>query len=145
MPKKQQLCMGKVHSQDSWVPLALAWGVQKDSGQWPGAPSVPQESCWSHIQSTATQKTLLLGQIKLAVLNLFQQTTAQLRIPMDRAQEDTKAQLDMVSRILSPGQWGWGLTRTLTSLGGCDIRLPSPQVLLCIQGLADICATGTHP
>ncbi|XP_074410216.1 cilia- and flagella-associated protein 73 isoform X2 [Zonotrichia albicollis] len=54
------------------------------------------ESCWTHIQSTATQKTLLLGQIKLAVLNLFQQTTAQLRIPTDRAQEDTKAQLDTV-------------------------------------------------
>ncbi|XP_064248230.1 cilia- and flagella-associated protein 73 isoform X1 [Passer domesticus] len=71
------------------------------------------ESCWTHIQSTAIQKTLLLGQIKLAVLNLFQQTTAQLRIPTDRAQEDTKAQLDMV--------------------------------LLCMQALADICATGTHP
>lgn len=41
------------------------------------------------------QKTLLLAQIKLAVLNLFQLTTAQLRIPTDRAQEDTKAQLDM--------------------------------------------------
>ncbi|NXU69966.1 CC42M protein, partial [Horornis vulcanius] len=71
------------------------------------------ESCWTHIQSTDIQKTLLLGQIKLAVLNLFQQTAAQLRIPTDRAQEDTKAQLDMV--------------------------------LLCMQGLADICATGTHP
>ncbi|KAM7034358.1 cilia- and flagella-associated protein 73 [Acridotheres tristis] len=71
------------------------------------------ESCWTHIQSTAMQKDLLLGQIKLAVLNLFQQTTAQLRIPTDRSQEDTKAQLDMV--------------------------------LLCMQGLADICATGTHP
>ncbi|KAL9833955.1 cilia- and flagella-associated protein 73 [Geothlypis trichas] len=71
------------------------------------------ESCWTQIQSTATQKTLLLGQIKLAVLNLFQQTTAQLRIPTDRAQEDTKAQLDMV--------------------------------LLCMQALAGICATGTHP
>ncbi|XP_038008614.1 cilia- and flagella-associated protein 73 [Motacilla alba alba] len=71
------------------------------------------ESCWTHMQSTAVQKTLLLGHIKLAVLNLFQQTTAQLRIPTDRAQEDTKAQLDMV--------------------------------LLCMQALSDICATGTHP
>ncbi|XP_039416936.1 cilia- and flagella-associated protein 73 isoform X2 [Corvus cornix cornix] len=71
------------------------------------------ESCWTHIQSAAMQKTLLLAQIKLAVLNLFQLTTAQLRIPTDRAQEDTKAQLDMV--------------------------------LLCMRGLADICATGTHP
>nr|XP_030141773.3 cilia- and flagella-associated protein 73 isoform X1 [Taeniopygia guttata] len=62
--------------------------ARRDVLQW--------ESCWTHIQSTAIQKTLLLGQIKLAVLNLFQQTTAQLRIPMDRAQEDTKAQLDML-------------------------------------------------
>ncbi|NWV53275.1 CCD42 protein, partial [Daphoenositta chrysoptera] len=54
------------------------------------------ESCWTYIQSTTTQKTLLLAQIKLGVLNLFQLTTAQLRIPTDRAQEDTKAQLDMV-------------------------------------------------
>ncbi|XP_057892823.1 cilia- and flagella-associated protein 73 isoform X3 [Melospiza georgiana] len=61
--------------------------AQRDVRQW--------ESCWTHIQSTATQKTLLLGQIKLAVLNLFQQTTAQLRILTDRAQ-DTKAQLDTV-------------------------------------------------
>ncbi|OWK60263.1 Coiled-coil domain-containing protein 42A [Lonchura striata] len=69
--------------------------ARRDVLQW--------ESCWTHIQSTAIQKTLLLGQIKLAVLNLFQQTTAQLRIPMDRAQEDTKAQLDMVSTTLSRG------------------------------------------
>ncbi|NXE99401.1 CCD42 protein, partial [Menura novaehollandiae] len=54
------------------------------------------ESCWAHIQTAATQRTLLLGQIKLAVLNLFQRTTAQLGIPTDMAQEDTKAQLDMV-------------------------------------------------
>lgn len=107
------------------------------------AHSVPQESRWNHIQSTAIQKSLLLEQIKLAVLNLFQQTTAQLRIPKDRAQEDTKAQLDMVSTTLE--QWGWGHTGTFTSLAGCDIRLPSPQLLLCMQGLADICAMDTHP
>lgn len=123
----------------------LARGAQEDKGQWPGAHSVPQESCWTHIQSTATQKTLLLVQIKLAVLNLFQLTTAQLRIPTDRAQEDTKAQLDMVSTNLSLGQWGWGHTGTSTSLAGCGIRLQSSQVLLCMRGLADICATGTRP
>ncbi|NWS14479.1 CCD42 protein, partial [Pachyramphus minor] len=71
------------------------------------------ESCWAHVQSTATQKTLLLGQIKLAVLNLFQLSTARLRIPMDVALEDTEAQLDML--------------------------------LLCMQGLTDICATSRHP
>ncbi|XP_032561717.1 cilia- and flagella-associated protein 73 isoform X1 [Chiroxiphia lanceolata] len=54
------------------------------------------ESCWAHVQSTATQKTLLLWQIKLAVLNLFQLCTARLRIPMDVALEDTEAQLDML-------------------------------------------------
>ncbi|XP_074966369.1 cilia- and flagella-associated protein 73 isoform X2 [Phalacrocorax aristotelis] len=55
-----------------------------------------QESRWAHIQSTAAQKTLLLGQIKLAVLNLFQLATARLKVPTDVALEDTEAQLDMV-------------------------------------------------
>ncbi|XP_064322228.1 cilia- and flagella-associated protein 73 isoform X2 [Phalacrocorax carbo] len=55
-----------------------------------------QESRWAHIQSTAAQKTLLLGQIKLAVLNLFQLATTRLKVPMDVALEDTEAQLDTV-------------------------------------------------
>ncbi|KAM9219258.1 LOW QUALITY PROTEIN: cilia- and flagella-associated protein 73 [Leptosomus discolor] len=54
------------------------------------------ESCWAHVQSTATQKTLLLGQIKLAVLNLFQLATAWLEVPTDVALEDTEAQLDTI-------------------------------------------------
>ncbi|NXQ97009.1 CC42M protein, partial [Sagittarius serpentarius] len=54
------------------------------------------ESHWAHIQSTAAQKTLLLGQIKLAVLNLFQLATARLKVPTDVALEDTEAQLDTV-------------------------------------------------
>ncbi|NXS56445.1 CC42M protein, partial [Brachypteracias leptosomus] len=54
------------------------------------------ESHWAQIQSTATQKTLLLGQIKLAVLNLFQLVTARLEVPVDVALEDTESQLDMV-------------------------------------------------
>lgn len=48
---------------------------------------------------------LQLGQIKLAVLNLFQLVTAQFKVPMDVARENTEAQLDMVS---AAGWWGWG-------------------------------------
>ncbi|NXS39736.1 CC42M protein, partial [Balaeniceps rex] len=55
-----------------------------------------EESHWAHVQSTAAQKTLLLGQIKLAVLNLFQLATAWLKVPGDVALEDTEAQLDTV-------------------------------------------------
>ncbi|XP_062487159.1 cilia- and flagella-associated protein 73 [Pezoporus occidentalis] len=54
------------------------------------------ESCWAHAQSTATEKTLLLAQIKLAVLNLFHLTTAPLKVCTDVALEDTEAQLDTV-------------------------------------------------
>ncbi|KAM8993520.1 cilia- and flagella-associated protein 73 [Ara ararauna] len=54
------------------------------------------ESCWAHAQSTATEKTLLLAQIKLAVLNLFHLTTAPLKVHADVALEDTEAQLDTV-------------------------------------------------
>ncbi|KAM6340302.1 LOW QUALITY PROTEIN: cilia- and flagella-associated protein 73 [Alca torda] len=54
-----------------------------------------EESRWAHIQSAVAQKTLLLGQIKLAVLNLFQLATARLSVPADVALEDTEAQLDM--------------------------------------------------
>ncbi|KAM6247157.1 cilia- and flagella-associated protein 73 [Porphyrio hochstetteri] len=56
-----------------------------------------EESCWAHVQSTATQQTLLLGQVKLAVLNLFHLATTRLKLPTDVALEDTEAQLDMVS------------------------------------------------
>ncbi|NXD82521.1 CC42M protein, partial [Halcyon senegalensis] len=55
-----------------------------------------EESRWAHLQSTAAQKPLLLGQIKLAVLNLYQLTTARLQVPPDVALEDTEAQLDTV-------------------------------------------------
>ncbi|NXE11387.1 CC42M protein, partial [Lophotis ruficrista] len=54
------------------------------------------ESRWAHVQTTATQKMLLLGQIKLAVLNLFQLATARLKVPTDVVLEDTEAQLDTV-------------------------------------------------
>nr|XP_025974975.1 cilia- and flagella-associated protein 73 [Dromaius novaehollandiae] len=55
-----------------------------------------EETHWTHIQTTAVQKTLLLGQIRMAVLNLFQLATKQLKVPADVALEDTEAQLDTV-------------------------------------------------
>ncbi|NWQ85659.1 CC42M protein, partial [Burhinus bistriatus] len=58
--------------------------------------ALQEESHWAHIQNTATQKTLLLGQIKLAVLTLFQLATTRLKVPVDVALEDTEAQLDTV-------------------------------------------------
>ncbi|XP_075625952.1 cilia- and flagella-associated protein 73 isoform X3 [Balearica regulorum gibbericeps] len=54
------------------------------------------ESHWAHVQGTAAQKTLLLGQVKLAVLNLFQLATTRLEVLTDVALEDTEAQLDTV-------------------------------------------------
>uniref|UniRef100_A0A8C2TUC5 DUF4200 domain-containing protein n=1 Tax=Coturnix japonica TaxID=93934 RepID=A0A8C2TUC5_COTJA len=44
----------------------------------------------------AAQKMLLLGQIRMAVLSLFQLATTRLQVPKDVALEDTEAQLDVL-------------------------------------------------
>ncbi|XP_058014772.1 cilia- and flagella-associated protein 73 [Ahaetulla prasina] len=54
------------------------------------------ESNWICIQNTAAGKTLELGQIKLAALNLFQMVAKHRKLPMNVPQEDTEAQLDAV-------------------------------------------------
>uniref|UniRef100_A0A8B9INY0 Uncharacterized protein n=1 Tax=Anser cygnoides TaxID=8845 RepID=A0A8B9INY0_ANSCY len=97
------------------------------------------ESCWTQIQSAATHKTLLLGQIRMAVLSLFQLATKHLKVPRDVALEDTETQLDVVSAAPpSPGQRGWeGHPSPLAAVASGP---PSPQVLLCMQDLAAICA-----
>nr|XP_038043174.1 cilia- and flagella-associated protein 73 isoform X1 [Anas platyrhynchos]XP_038043175.1 cilia- and flagella-associated protein 73 isoform X1 [Anas platyrhynchos] len=80
------------------------------------------ESCWTQIQSAAAHKALLLGQIRMAVLSLFQLATKHLRVPRDVALEDTETQLDMVLLCLQdlaaicaelrPKEPGLGLTTT---------------------------------
>lgn len=97
--------------------------------------SVPQETCWTQIQSAAAHKALLLGQIRMAVLSLFQLATKHLRVPRDVALEDTETQLDVVSAA------GLGRTRGHPSpWRAVASEPPSPQVLLCLQDLAAICA-----
>ncbi|XP_057391119.1 coiled-coil domain-containing protein 42 isoform X4 [Balaenoptera acutorostrata] len=54
------------------------------------------ESRWAHIQNTAAKKTLLLGTIKMATLNLFQIVSKQLKEASLVSLEDTHKQLDTV-------------------------------------------------
>uniref|UniRef100_A0A2K5HP65 DUF4200 domain-containing protein n=1 Tax=Colobus angolensis palliatus TaxID=336983 RepID=A0A2K5HP65_COLAP len=58
------------------------------------------ESRWAHIQNTAAKKTLLLGAIKMATLNLFQIVSKQLKEVTEVALEDTHKQLDMIQQFI---------------------------------------------
>ncbi|KAM6175396.1 coiled-coil domain-containing protein 42 isoform 1-T1 [Erethizon dorsatum] len=58
------------------------------------------ESRWAHIQNTAAKKTLLLGTIKMATLNLFQTVSKQLKEASQVSLEDTHKQLDMIQQFI---------------------------------------------
>ncbi|XP_001367716.1 coiled-coil domain-containing protein 42 [Monodelphis domestica] len=58
------------------------------------------ESRWAHIQNTAAKKTLLLGTIKMATLNLFQIVSKQLKETTQVPLEDTHKQLDMIQEFI---------------------------------------------
>ncbi|XP_034845711.1 coiled-coil domain-containing protein 42 isoform X2 [Mirounga leonina] len=59
-----------------------------------------EESRWAHIQNTAAKKTLLLGTIKMATLNLFQIVSKQLKETTTVSLEDTHKQLDMIQQFI---------------------------------------------
>ncbi|XP_007457891.1 PREDICTED: coiled-coil domain-containing protein 42A isoform X1 [Lipotes vexillifer] len=58
------------------------------------------ESRWAHIQNTAAKKTLLLGTIKMATLNLFQIVSKQLKEASSVSLEDTHKQLDTIQQFI---------------------------------------------
>ncbi|XP_004058613.3 coiled-coil domain-containing protein 42 isoform X2 [Gorilla gorilla gorilla] len=59
-----------------------------------------EESRWAHIQNTAAKKTLLLGTIKMATLNLFQIVSKHMKEVTEVALEDTHKQLDMIQQFI---------------------------------------------
>uniref|UniRef100_A0A286XTH8 Coiled-coil domain containing 42 n=1 Tax=Cavia porcellus TaxID=10141 RepID=A0A286XTH8_CAVPO len=59
-----------------------------------------EESRWAHIQNTAAKKTLLLGTIKMATLNLYQTVSKQLKEASQVSLEDTHKQLDMIQQFI---------------------------------------------
>lgn len=80
-----------------WAYWVNEWGMDMHTCCVHVSPSsAPQESRWAHIQNTAAKKTLLLGTIKMATLNLFQTVSKQLKESSLVSLEDTHKQLDMV-------------------------------------------------
>lgn len=58
---------------------------------------IQQERKWNHIQETAAQKTLQLGQIKIATLNLYEMTGEEVGGEDGVDMNDTETQLDQVN------------------------------------------------
>ncbi|XP_035198606.1 coiled-coil domain-containing protein 42, partial [Oxyura jamaicensis] len=58
------------------------------------------ESRWAHIQNIATQRTLELGTIRMAILNLFQCISKQMKRSLNVPVDDNHKQLDMVQQFI---------------------------------------------
>ncbi|XP_074016470.1 coiled-coil domain-containing protein 42 [Numenius arquata] len=58
------------------------------------------ETRWADIQNTAAKKTQELGTIKLAILNLFQCVSTQLKANLNVPVDDSHRQLDMIQQFI---------------------------------------------
>ncbi|XP_066528656.1 coiled-coil domain-containing protein 42-like isoform X2 [Hoplias malabaricus] len=81
------------------------------------------ESRWAHIQNTAAEKTILLGTIKMATLDLYQSLCKRARDTgkTSIAPEDTFKQLEKIQTLLSELIYIWEeLSNTESALTGHD-------------------------
>ncbi|XP_004636056.1 cilia- and flagella-associated protein 73 [Octodon degus] len=81
------------------------------------------ESRWIQIQSTAAEKTLLLGRARMAALNLAQVVSQHQRQPPVLDVEDTEAQLEQVKQFILD------LSATLASLRQAELGATAPTRL----------------
>ncbi|XP_009461662.1 PREDICTED: coiled-coil domain-containing protein 42A [Nipponia nippon] len=61
---------------------------------------LPWEARWANIQNTNTEKTLKLGTIKMAILNLFQCMSMQLKANVNVPVDDSHRQLNMIQQFI---------------------------------------------
>ncbi|XP_009927675.2 coiled-coil domain-containing protein 42 [Haliaeetus albicilla] len=61
---------------------------------------LPWETCWADIQNTTAKKTLKLGTIKMAIFNLFQCMSTQLKANLNVPVDDSHRQLNMIQQFI---------------------------------------------
>ncbi|KAM6240065.1 coiled-coil domain-containing protein 42 [Spheniscus humboldti] len=61
---------------------------------------LPWETRWADIQNTTSEKTLKLGTIKMAILNLFQCLSMQLKANLNVPVDDSHRQLKMIQQFI---------------------------------------------
>lgn len=106
--RHQRQCLPPLR-RTTWVHLLGRYRASRTLG--PGLHSmafwacVLQESRWTEVQNTASEKTLLLGRLRMAVLNLYQLVRLKQGQKQALAVEDIEGQLEEVRYSVCSTHW----------------------------------------